>query len=81
MNQLRGLRTYIAACEIASLDHEVIDDAVEVRVFVPELLAAGTGVANAELSEIVGGLGDDAVVELELEAALLHLTGQSISIG
>ena len=59
-------RTYVAAGEVTALEHELRDDAVEARAGVAEALLAG-----AESAEVFGGLGDDVVVEVELDAASL----------
>jgi len=59
-------RTYVAASEVTALEHELRDDAVETRAGVAEALLAG-----AESAEVLGGLGDDVVVELEVDAARL----------
>lgn len=55
-----------AACavtggEVAALDHEGLDDAVEGGAFVVEGLARGAGAffAGAEGAKVFGGFGDD----------------------
>ena len=58
--------SYVATGEVTTLEHELGDDAVEGGALVAE-----AGLASAELTKISGGLGDDAVVELESDAALL----------
>jgi hypothetical protein len=57
--------TYVATGEVTTLEHELGDDTVEGRSLVA--LALGLG---AELSEVLGGLGDNVVVELEVNTAL-----------
>ena len=51
-------RTYVAAGEVTSLEHELGDDAVEVGALVVEGLAglAGALLAGAESAEVLGGL-------------------------
>jgi len=57
---------YIAAGEVAALEHELGDDAVERRALVAEARSAA-----AELAEILGRLGNDIIVELEVDTASL----------
>jgi hypothetical protein len=63
----------IASSEITALDHELLDDAVEGAALVAEELAglAFTLLAGAEGAEVVCGLGDYIVVQLEGDAAFL----------
>jgi hypothetical protein len=58
------IETYIATSEVTALEHELGDDAVEGRVSVSKAL-----LASAESTEVLGGLGDDVVVEGEVDAA------------
>lgn len=58
------LPAYVAAGEVTALEHELRDDAVELAAGVAEALLAG-----AEGAEVLGGLGDDVVEELEVDAA------------
>ena len=68
-----GIRsTYVAAGEVTTLEHELGDDAVEGGAGVAVALRAG-----AELTEVLGRLGDNVVVELELDGALLLCGGVS----
>ena len=55
--------TYVATGEIASLKHELRDDAVEGRASVSEAL-----LTSAESTEVLGSLWDYFIVELELDA-------------
>lgn len=57
--------TNITAGEVTTLEHELGDDTVEGRALVTLTLGLG-----AELSEVLGGLGDNVVVELEVNATL-----------
>ncbi len=57
---------HIAAGEVTALEHELGDDAVEGRALVTEAVLAG-----AQLLEVAGGLGDDVIVEGEVDTALL----------
>jgi hypothetical protein len=64
-----GLATSaVATGEVTTLEHEIGDDTVEGRALVAEAV-----LASAELLEVAGGLGDDVVVELEVNAASLGL--------
>lgn len=59
-----GLATgAVTTGEVTTLEHELGDDAVERRALVAEALLAG-----AESAEVLGGLGDDVVVEGEVDA-------------
>lgn len=59
-------------CEITTLDHELLDDAVESRTFVRKLVArlAYAFLASAEGTEVFCGFGNDIVVQLESDASL-----------
>lgn len=59
-------KTYVATSEITPLKHELRDHTVELRARVSEALLSG-----AESTEVVCRLGDDIVVELEVNAARL----------
>jgi hypothetical protein len=59
-------RAYIATGEIAALKHELRDDAVERGAFVSETVGA-----SAQLTEVLRGLRDNLVVQVEGNAALL----------
>ena len=54
----------VALGEVAALEHEVLDDAVEDRVLVPEALLAG-----GEGAEVFGGLGDRLAVQAHHDTA------------
>lgn len=60
----------VAAGKVAALDHELLDDAVELGALVGQRLArlALALLARAEGAEVVGRLGDDVIVELERDA-------------
>lgn len=58
------MRTYVATGEVTALKHELRDDTVELATLVAEALLAG-----AERTEVLGGLGDDVVEELKVDAA------------
>ena len=58
--------TYVATGEVTALKHEVRDDAVERGALVAEALLAG-----AESTEVLGGLGDDVIKEVEVDTARL----------
>jgi len=66
-----GLATSaVAASEITTLAHEIVDDTMERGALEMERLArsAGALLAGAEASEILGGLGDDVGAEGHLNA-------------
>lgn len=71
MRQAIGV-TDVATSEVTALEHELGDDAVEGRALVAEALLTG-----AESTEVLGGLGHDAVVELEVDAAGLDYTARN----
>jgi hypothetical protein len=54
----------VAAGEVTTLEHEVGDDTVEGRALVTLAL-----LTVAELSEVLSGLGDNVVVQLEVDTA------------
>lgn len=58
--------SYVAACEVTTLEHEVGNDAVEVRALVTEAL-----LASAEGTEVRGSLGNNIVKEVEVDATFL----------
>ena len=58
---------YVAAGEVTALEHEVRDDAVERGALVAEAVRAG-----AELPEVLGGLGNNIIEEVERDAARLR---------
>lgn len=61
----------VAAGEVTTLDHEVLDDTVELGALVAEGLArlAHALLAGAESAEVLSGLGDDVGEELKDDAA------------
>jgi len=61
-------QSYIATSEVTALKHELWDDAMELGADVALALLLGL----AELLEVLGGLGDDIVEELEVDAARLR---------
>lgn len=61
---------YVAASEVTTLEHELGNDAVESRALVSETLLAG-----AESTEVLSSLGDNIVVEDEVDATLLLCEG------
>lgn len=58
--------TYVATGEVTALEHEVGDDAVESGSLVAEALLAG-----AESAEVLSGLGDVLIEEVEVDALSL----------
>lgn len=57
--------SYVTTGEVTALKHELRDDTVEPGAGIAEALLAG-----AEGAEVLGGLGDDVVEEVELDAAV-----------
>lgn len=64
--------THVTTGEITTLEHEVGDDAVEGGALVTEAL-----LASAESTEVLSSLGDDGVVELEVDATALGYAGET----
>ena len=58
--------TYVTTGKVASLKHELRNHAVKRRVFIAKAL-----LASAQGTEILGGLGDNVIVEVEVDAASL----------
>ena len=56
--------TYIAASEVATLQHELRDHTVERGASVSEAL-----LASAQSAEVLGGLGNNIIVQSEVDAA------------
>ena len=56
--------SYVATGEVTTLEHELGDHTVELGAGVAEALLAG-----AESAEVLGGLGDNIIVESEVDAA------------
>lgn len=71
-----GLATSaVATGEVTTLEHELGDDTVEGRALVSETL-----VALAQLHEVLGGLWDDVVVEVEVNSPILNfMMGTNVS--
>lgn len=65
--------THVAAGEVTALEHKVRDNTVELGASVAKALLAG-----AQGAEVLNGLGDDVVVQVEVDAAAL-LCGRSTS--
>lgn len=60
----------VAGHEVAALDHETADHAVEFGPLVAlRTTERGPALARAELSEVLGGFGDDGAEELDEDAA------------
>lgn len=73
-----GLATSaVTTGEVTTLKHELRDDTVEGRALVLQAL-----IALAELQEVLGGLGDDVVVEVEVNHTRLDfMAGIEVSNG
>lgn len=59
-----GTGTYVATGEVTTLEHELWDDAVERRAGIAEAL-----LASAKSAEVLSGLWDNIIVEVEVDAA------------
>lgn len=59
-------KTHVVAGEVTTLEHELGDDTVEAGALVALTLGE-----LAELTEVLGGLGDISLVEVEVDAANL----------
>ena len=72
----------IASCEVSSLDHELLDHSVECRTLVREKLASFTFtlLAGAESAKVLGGLGDNIIVELEGHSAFAGLANADVEV-
>lgn len=64
-------KTHVATGEVTALKHELGNDTVELGALVAEALLAG-----AESAEVLGGLGDNVVEEVEVDAASLVWWGE-----
>lgn len=70
-----GFETYIATGKVTTLEHELGNDTVEGRARVSKALLAGT-----ERAEVLDGLWDDVVIEIEVDAAGLLYTDVDVSM-
>lgn len=71
----------IAAGEIATLDHEVLDDAVEGASLVGQRLAASPDlVPLAEVQEVVGGARRGVPIEHEGDATCVAVSNRNIKV-
>jgi hypothetical protein len=66
------MKTYVATGEVTALEHELRDDAVECRASIAEAL-----LASAKSTEVLSGLGDYIIVEIEVDATGL-LCGRTL---
>lgn len=73
---ISGTGSYVATGEVTTLEHELGDDTVEGRVLVTEAL-----LARAKSAEVLGGLGDILVEEVEIDATLLSCNRKVRSAG
>lgn len=66
----------VAVGEVTTLDHELLDDTVEIRALVVERFAtlAETLFACAESAEVLSRLGHNIVVQLHNDASSLAVT-------
>lgn len=70
----------VAVGEVTTLDHELLNDAVEIRAFVVERLSAlaETLFAGAESAEVLSRLGHNIVVQLHNDASGLAVTNVNL---
>ena len=66
---------YVATSEVTALKHELRNDAVECRASVSEALLAG-----AKSTEVLSGLWDYIIVEVEVDAAGLLCGGTLLAV-
>lgn len=66
---------YIASGEVSSLNHELLDDAVEGRALVAEALLAGS-----KGTEVLSGLGNGLAVETNRDAAELLIAVGDVEV-
>lgn len=66
--------------DVSSLEHEVGDDSVEDGVLVAQINTrlALSLLSSAQASEVLGGLGDDIVVQLDAQPSAIELTSKTI---
>jgi hypothetical protein len=63
---MQSVRTYVTAGEVTALKHEFGDDTMELGACIAEALLAG-----AEGGEVLHRLGDNIIVELEVDTSFL----------
>lgn len=63
LSELKSI-SYVTTSEVTTLKHEVWDDAVELAALVAEALLVG-----AESTEVLDGLWDNIIVEVEVDDA------------
>lgn len=66
--------SYVATGEVTTLEHELGDDTVELAARVAEAL-----LASAQGTEVLSGLGDNIIEELEVDAARAGWMGEGVS--
>lgn len=66
--------SYIMASEVTTLKHELRDDTVESGLGVSKTL-----LTSAESTKVLGGLGDDFIVELEVDASTLNCSDRVLA--
>ena len=71
---LRGRKTHIATGEVTTLEHELRDDTVERRALVSEAL-----LTSAESAEVLSGLGDVLIEEVEVDTLSLDYIQSKVS--
>ncbi len=59
-------RAYVATGEVTTLEHELRNHAMELGTSISKSLFAG-----AKSTEILGSLGDNIIIEIEVDAAAL----------
>ena len=73
----------VSVGEVSALDHEVLDNTVEDGSLVAETFSrgfAGAALAGAEGAEVLGGFGDDVIVEFEGNAAFVVVADLDVEV-
>ncbi len=60
------MKTYVATGEVTTLEHEVGDHTVKLWALISKAFLAG-----AKGPEVLGGFGNDLIVEIEVDSTLL----------
>ncbi len=68
-------RTHVATGKVAALEHKLRDDAVECRASISETL-----LTSAKSTEVLSGLWDYIIVEVEVDAAGLLCGGTLLAV-
>ena len=72
---MRQISTYIATSEVTALEHECRDHTVKLGTLIAKAFLAG-----AEGTEVLSGLGNDVIIESEIDSASLGCNIVSVSL-